>query len=223
MLHFERCTQRGRDAISVCIDHLIVAGWTGRDVPAIEHHIEELAALGVPRPSTTPLFYRLSTGLLTQTDSLQALGPDSSGEVEPVLVSLADGLWVGIGSDHTDRKAEAVGVALSKQMCGKVVGRQLWRFDELVGHWDSLIMRSWVTEDGTRTLYQEGTLAAMRRPEDLIDRAGGIAAGSLMFCGTLGAIGGVRPAARFDMMLEDPVLQRSLQWGYSIEVLPVVS
>jgi hypothetical protein len=223
MLHFERCTQRGRDAISVCIDHLIVAGWTGRDVPAIEHHIEELAALGVPRPSTTPLFYRLSTGLLTQTDSLQALGPDSSGEVEPVLVSLADGLWVGIGSDHTDRKAEAVGVALSKQMCGKVVGRQLWRFDELVGHWDSLILRSWVTEDGTRTLYQEGTLAAMRRPEDLIDRAGGIAAGSLMFCGTLGAIGGVRPAARFDMMLEDPVLQRSLQWGYSIEVLPVVS
>jgi hypothetical protein len=154
---------------------------------------------------------------------LQALGPDSSGEVEPVLVSLADGLWVGIGSDHTDRKAEAVGVALSKQMCGKVVGRQLWRFDELVGHWDSLILRSWVTEDGTRTLYQEGTLAAMRRPEDLIDRAGGIAAGSLMFCGTLGAIGGVRPAARFDMMLEDPVLQRSLQWGYSIEVLPVVS
>ena len=222
MLHFERFTQRGRDAISASIDRLIVAGWTGRDAAAIEHHIEELAALGVPRPSSTPLFYRLASGLLTQTDCLQVLGPDSSGEVEPVLVSLADGLWVGVGSDHTDRKAEAMGVALSKQLCGKVVGRQLWRFDEVVSHWDSLILRSWITENGTRTLYQEGALAAIRRPEDLLERSGGLAAGHLMFCGTLGALGGVRPAARFDMMLEDPVLQRSLQWGYAVEVLPVV-
>lgn len=223
MLHFERFTQRGRDAISASIDRLIVAGWTGRDASAIEHHIEELAALGVPRPSSTPLFYRLASGLLTQTDCLHVLGPDSSGEVEPVLVSLADGLWVGVGSDHTDRKAEAMGVALSKQLCGKVVGRQLWRFDEVVSHWDSLILRSWITENGTRTLYQEGALAAIRRPEDLLERLGGLAVGNLMFCGTLGALGGVRPAARFDMMLEDPVLQRSLQWGYSVEVLPVIS
>ena len=28
-----------------------------------------------------------------------------------------------------------------------------------------------------------------------------------MMCGTLGAKGGIRPAARFDMELEDPVLQ----------------
>jgi hypothetical protein len=35
-------------------------------------------------------------------------GPDSSGEVEFVLLAKPDGLWVTLGSDHTDRKAETV-------------------------------------------------------------------------------------------------------------------
>src|SRR3546814_6527136 len=45
-------------------------------------------------------------------------------------------LFRSLGSDHTDRKAEAAGVALSKQLCSKVVGTQLWRYDEVVPHWD---------------------------------------------------------------------------------------
>jgi Protein of unknown function (DUF2848) len=60
------------------------------------------------------LFYRATAGLLTQNDCLEVLGPDSSGEAEPVIVSTVDGLWLTVGSDHTDRKAEAQGVALSK-------------------------------------------------------------------------------------------------------------
>ena len=44
-----------------------------------------------------------------------------------------------------------------------------------------------------------------------------------MFCGTLGAIGGIRPASRFEMELEDPVLGRTLRHAYAIDVLPVVS
>ena len=39
---------------------LVIAGWTGRDAAAIAHHIEELAALGVPAPSAVPLFYRVA-------------------------------------------------------------------------------------------------------------------------------------------------------------------
>ena len=63
----------------------IVAGWTGRDVAAIEHHIEELAALGVPRPSAVPLYYRVGKDLLSQAGAVEVLGDDSSGEAEPVL------------------------------------------------------------------------------------------------------------------------------------------
>ena len=44
-----------------------------------------------------------------------------------------------------------------------------------------------------------------------------------MMCGTLGAIGGIRPAARFDMELEDPVLKRRMAHGYDVVALPVVS
>ncbi len=226
MLTFERIWQDRRDRVAVAIDTLIVAGWTGRDAAAIEHHIEELAAIGVPRPSTVPLFYRIGIGQLSQATHLQVLGPDTSGEVEPVIVSLADGLWVTLGSDHTDRKAEAAGVALSKQLCSKVVGTQLWRFDEVAPHWDRLILRSWATIDGKRVLYQEGPVAGIRSPPDLMQRyrnEPSLPPGSLMFCGTLGAIGGVRPGSRFEMELADPVLGRELSHAYDIEALPVVA
>jgi hypothetical protein len=42
-----------------------------------------------------------------------------------------------------------------------------------------------------------------------------------MFCGTLAANGGLRPAATFTMELDDPVLGRKLRHEYRIKVLPV--
>jgi hypothetical protein len=226
MLEFRRAWQDRRDRIVVQAEQLVIAGWTGRDRAAIDHHIEELGKLGVPAPSRVPLFYRLAVTQLTQSPHLQVLGSDTSGEVEPVVVSLADGLWIGLGSDHTDRKAEAIGVALSKQLCPKAIGRQLWRFDEVAPHWDRLVLRAWATIDGARLLYQEGAVAAIRPPQELISLHGGhagLAAGTVMFCGTLGAIGGVRPGSRFEMELEDPVLGRRLAHAYEVESLPVVS
>ena len=226
MLDFERSWQDRDDRIAMRADALVIAGWTGRDSAAIRHHIEELGRLGVPAPSTVPLFYRLSVTQLTQSAHLQVLGPDTSGEVEPVVVSLADGLWIGLGSDHTDRKAEAIGVALSKQLCPKAIGRQLWRLGEVAPHWDRLMLRAWAVIDGKRVLYQEGAVAGIRPPQDLIGMYGGaagLAPGTVMFCGTLGAIGGVRPGSRFEMELEDPVLGRRLTHAYDVQALPVVS
>src|ERR1700727_741621 len=65
---------------------LIVAGWTGRDEAALRHHIEELAAIGVPRPSSVPVFYRNSALNVTQASRVEVLGPNTSGEAEPVVV-----------------------------------------------------------------------------------------------------------------------------------------
>jgi hypothetical protein len=226
MLQFKRGAHGRVDRIAAEITTLVVAGWAGRDEAALRHHVEELAALGVPAPSAMPVFYRVSATLLTQTTRLQVLGPDTSGEVEPVIVSLADGLWVGLGSDHTDRKAEAQGIALSKQLCGKVVADHLWRFEDVAPHWDEIELRAHALIAGERVLYQEGRLAALRHPADLIARwAGGaeLPAGSAMFCGTISAIGGIRPADRFGMELHDPVLKRTISHSYDIEVLPVVS
>jgi hypothetical protein len=199
------------------VQHLIIAGWTGRDAAALRKHIRELEEIGVKPPRTTPIFYRVAASLLTTAEEIQVSGPDSSGEVEFVLLQKGDGLWVTVGSDHTDRKAETVGVSLSKQMCAKPVARDAWRYAEVQPHWERLVLRSWA--DGE--LYQEGPVTAMRAPEDLMQKYGGLRPASAMFCGTLAAIGGIRGAARFRIELEDPVRKRKLSHEYAIKVLPV--
>ena len=215
------------DGRSCDIEDLIIAGWTGRDVAALEHHIEELKAIGVQPPSRVPLYYRVAASLLTQADFIQVVGDDTSGEAEPVLIATADRLWVTVGADHTDRKLETYGVARSKQVCAKVIGRSAWRFEDVEPHWDQLILRSFIEEGGKKVPYQEGLLAKIRLPRDLIAgwNSGNkhLPAGVAMFCGTLPAIGGIRPSSRFDMEIEDPVLRRTLSHSYVVQALPIVS
>src|SRR5579859_2748317 len=152
------------------VHSLVVAGWTGRDRSAVEHHIAELQAIGVARPRTVPCFYRVGANLLTTEETIDVTGPDGSGEVEFLLVSLTRGLYVGLGSDHTDRKVEAYGVTVSKQMCPKPIAPELWRLADLEDHWDRLVLRSHVVRAGRRTLYQEGPVSRMLAPRDLIAR-----------------------------------------------------
>ena len=57
-LDFTLETSTGTRALQVDVQQLVIAGWAGRNRAAIEHHIEELAAIGVPRPSAVPLYYR---------------------------------------------------------------------------------------------------------------------------------------------------------------------
>jgi hypothetical protein len=224
VLFFDRQSRTTSGRLGLEPTGLVVAGWTGRDEAALRHHIEELAAIGVPRPSSVPVFYRNSALNLTQANSVEVLGADTSGEVEPVVVVLEDGLWLGLGSDHTDRKAETLGIALSKQLCAKPIGHTLWRLDEVTDHWDRLQLRSFATINGQRVLYQDGTLQAIRAPDDLIQRyQQQLAPSTIMYCGTFAAIGGIRPATRFEMELEDPVLRRMMTHAYDIQVLPVVS
>lgn len=203
---------------------LVVAGLTGRDSAAVQHHLEELAAIGVKAPSRIPAFFRNSHALITTATAIEVLGPDTSGEVEFVLVGMADGLWVGLGSDHTDRRVEALAIDVSKQLCAKVIAPVLWRFDELAPHWDRLTLKAWIEEDGRLTLYQQGSVAAIRRPEELVEGYTGgapLPPGTVMFGGTFGAIGGIRPSSRFEMELADTVLGRVIRHGYSTTVLPL--
>jgi hypothetical protein len=205
------------------VKSLVIAGWTGRNVAALEAHIKELEAIGVKRPKTVPIFYRVASSLLSTASSIEVMADKSSGEVEFVLFALDDGLWLGLGSDHTDRKAETVGVTLSKQLCGKPVGTTLWRYDEVKPHWDKLVLRSFVPDGGKRRLYQEGPVTNMRSPEELIKLYTGgdrLAPGTAMFCGTFAVHGEISYSGRFDMELEDPVLSRKLTHGYEIVSLP---
>ncbi len=232
---FERQSQSGELLINFETTDLVMAGWTGRDEAAVRHHIDELAALGVPPPSKTPLFYRVDPALLAGSiEAISVVGEATSGEAEAVILAMADGLWVGLGSDHTDRAFEAHSVQLSKQLCRKPMADTIWSYDEIVDHWDDLILRAYIVEDGERVLYQEGSLAALRHPEELMaaytagcDRDADddlpMPAGTALFCGTMPAIGGIRSSTRFEMELEDPVKSRTLRHGVTIGMLPVIS
>jgi hypothetical protein len=207
----------------VNVNNLVIAGWTSRNVDAMEAHISELEELGVSRPTKTPTFYRCSVDQLTMEEEFQVIGTDSSGEIEFFILSLEDGYWVGLGSDHTDRIIEATDVTVSKQMCAKPIARALWRYDDVVDHWDQLILKSTIIVDGDEENYQEGPVTTMRDPEELISLytdGEQLSPGTLMFCGTLAVSGGVRSADTFQASLIDPKLDRNISYSYQAISLP---
>ena len=211
--------------LTLPIDQAVIAGWTGRDPVARDKHIAELEAIGIARPATTPIYYRFAARRLTTADSIEVSGGNSSGEVEFVLIGWQGRIFVGAGSDHTDRKVETYSVTVSKQMCDKVMAPVLWEIEDVAGHWDRLILRSHAWIGGARGLYQEGTLDAMLPVKDLIARGfggKGLPDGCAMFGGTFAAKGGIRPASRFEFELEDSVLKRSIRHGYDVVELLVL-
>lgn len=227
-LHFDIGQGQTLDVLPT---RLVIAGWTGRDAAAITHHIEELAAIGVPRPSTVPLYYRVACAQLSQQASVEVLGEASSGEVEPVLVRARGRWWLTVGSDHTDRAVEAYAVDVSKQLCPKPLAGQAWAWDELADRADALQLHSEIEEGGQWVRYQQGTLAQIRPLASLV---GGLPAdvavedGLVMFCGTFGALPdaqgrGVRPAARMRLQLADPVSGRRIEHAYACRTLPRVA
>jgi hypothetical protein len=179
----------------------------------------ELEALGVPRPSSAPVFYRVSASRVTTEGEIESTAA-SSGEVEAVLLRHDSRLYAGVGSDHTDREVETYGVAVAKQMCDKPIASELWPYEQVAPHWDRLTLRSWTDDE---TLYQEAALGALLHPDDLLQLAEpALTEGTVMFCGTSAAIGGIRPANTFRYQLADPVLGRSLDSRYEMRPLPLI-
>jgi hypothetical protein len=108
-------------------------------------------------------------------------------------------------------------------MCAKPLGRKLWRYTDVLPHWDSLVARSWrIDAEGRRVRYQEGALARLMRPEQLIERAfgaGPMRVDTALFCGTQPVLGPLTPASAYELELHDPVLGRSLRHRYSVNAL----
>ena len=212
----------GTTPLSLAINSVVVAGWTGHNIQAVQHHIDELAALGISPPSQVPLYYRVSNALLTQSDTIDVLGDGTSGEVEPLLIESNGRRYFGLASDHTDRDLERHSVAASKQACAKPVASVLWDFDEIRDHLDEITLNCWIEEGGRDVLYQHGTLAGIRPLAELCDGAG-MADGTAMLCGTLAAIGGVRPARKYRMEVSDPKTAKTIALSYDVRTLPIIS
>ena len=214
------------DGGSVEIDPtaVVIAGFTGRDRAATEAHLAELRELGVPTPDTVPSFYVTPGTSAVQQPTLSMVSAETSGEAEAVLVFDGDDAYLTLGSDHTDRAAEAIDIALAKLACPKPLATEAWRLEEVAGHADELRARSWITVNGTESLYQEGLLAELMDLGDLLgatpfaERPDPL----VLFTGTFGALGGIRPAERFRAALEDPARGRTITLDYRIDVLNVL-
>lgn len=171
--------------------HVVLAGYTGRDRDSVLRHIEELKEDGIPPPETVPALYPGQARGLQVGGALAAGGGWSSGEIEYVLFWAEAGTFVGVGSDHTDRELERTSIVASKHAFPKVVGQHVWPLESLRGEWDSLVLWSWVIRNGVRHLCQEGTLAILLPPADLIELipAGDRTPGLVVFSGTVPASG----------------------------------
>ena len=210
-------------AIVFPVKRVLNGGFAGRDQSQVRAHIEELAHLGVKDPGETPTFYPLVHTAVSQEPQLEVVGDKGNwGEAEPVILFTGDGLLVTVGSDHTDRDLEGFSIIKSKQVYPNMLAAKAWRFDEVVDRWDALTLRAWVGES-RRALFQEAPLAALMRPEDLVDRAraliDGDPEGTVFFLGTVAGKMQIDFADVFECELEDPATGDTIVCAYRAEPL----
>ncbi len=204
------------------VDRMINAGFTGRNQAEVRHHLDELSAKGIPVPDETPLIYPVIPATLTMADKIVVYEQETSGEIEYVLfIKNENEIYVGIGSDHTDRKLEETDIPRAKQMCPNIIANRVWDLTDVAGHWDDLVMACRVEKNGSDLVYQNGGLDLLMSPAELMafvsDKVTGPLTNMVIFSGTVKM---ETPefvfADRFSGSLTDPVLKRELAFSYRI-------
>lgn len=194
---------------------LINAGYTGRDQKAVQEHVEELRKMGIPAPARTPSFFPKSADRLQQTGIVYALDGQCSAEVEFVILVGQNEWFVTVGCDVFDYKVEGLQADKSKLLYPNYLAQKAWRYKDVKDHWDKLLLRSWLDAD-RKKLYQEGTLAEIMTPENMMkalegQMMDGIVDGTVLSGGTLSClVDGMPYTDAFAFELEDPVLKRSI-------------
>ncbi|MFT3862472.1 DUF2848 family protein [Micropruina sp.] len=208
--------------------YVLNGGYAGRDIEQAQHHIDELAELGIPGPATIPTLYPLARLLAVQGDHVQVPHGRTSGEAEWALLVPADATspddyLVTAACDHTDRALEVHGVAWSKQSAPDFLGDVAWRWGDVRDTFDSFTLRAWVTNDGVEQLIQDGSPALLLSPDYWIERlaqAGRLQPGTVVMSGTIPMLPGIDQFAdawRVELAAPDKTVSRV---GYTVEVLP---
>ena len=191
---------------------------TRRAETAVAHQ-EEVAKEGIRIAFDVPAprIYPIATHSLVTGGEVEAQSSHSSGEVEIVLL-LADQLYVGVGSDHTDRALEKTSIPWSKQVTPNVLAPVMWPFEAMRARWDDCVMRSWVD----RRLYQDVPVSLFLHPDDVLrilrERVPGAPARDiLVFCGTIVSLDkALGFGRRWEIEMEDPGAGRRIRHGYDV-------
>jgi len=208
--------------LSFVVDKMVNAGFTGRDQAEVRHHLDELSAKGIDVPETTPTLYPVIPSTLTTGTSIEVYGEETSGEIEYVLFVKDDKeIYVGIGSDHTDRKLEELDIPRAKQITPNLISPVVWDLKDVVDHWDDLSMECSVKKGDDTLLYQKGTLGLLMSPSELMEFVSQKVEGSLnntaIFSGTVKMeTDDFVFANTFSGLLADPTLDRSIGFSYTI-------
>lgn len=212
------------------IRRLINAGFVGRDQSAVRAHLEELAREGIEPPAHVPMLFPVLRSSLTTSNQIEVVGERTSGEAEFVLLLTDKSVYVGVGSDHTDRELETLSMLNSKQVCPNVLSRDVWDFEEMREQWDRITLRSWVrnTPQDPLELYQASTLSAILPADEILQlvrnrTASPDLSGTVIFSGTVPIVTQEMVfGTEFQCELFDPVLNRSLRCEYSISRLDYI-
>ena len=213
------------ELVRVVVNHVVNAGYSGRNEESVRAHIDELANDGIEAPDAVPTTYELAPNvLLTDPGTVRVVGGDTSGEAEFGLLVTRDESYVVAASDQTDRDLERDNIQKSKQIAPNVISRHAWKLSDIRNHWDKIEIRAWNTTNGERRLYQEATLASILEPEELLDAVrdqyGGPLNGTSVLSGTVTTIGGnLTSSSAFEVELVDSVRGRSLSVAYDVETM----
>lgn len=204
------------------VRHLLNAGYAGREQDEVQAHIEELALLGVPGPSTTPALYPVSPYLAQQTSEVRVQHGRTSGEAEWAMVITEEDVLLTVACDHTDRDLEVHGVAWSKNASPDVLGRKAWRLDEVRDRLDRITLKGWVgAGDEPDTLIQDSTLGALLTPDywlDVLTGRGLNQPGTVLISGTVAMSAGVDQFARsWKVEMTDPATGASIDASYIVD------
>src|SRR5215472_16864533 len=105
-LHFQLVTDKGISQLDFPVHRIICAGYSGRSQDAVQEHVKELVALGMPAPDSTPIFFQVSNYLATTGTDVTVQDRFTSGEAEFVLLFYKGESYVTCVSDHTHRELE---------------------------------------------------------------------------------------------------------------------
>ncbi|WP_281689443.1 DUF2848 family protein [Pseudonocardia thermophila] len=160
------------------------------DPNAAVAHQREVADVGVRIAFDVPAprIYPMSVNSVTTDDRIGVHSGSTSGEVELVLVVHEGEIFLGVGSDHTDRVLEKHSIIWAKQYCPSVLGRQVWRWRDVAPRWSDLVLES--TVDGA--LYQRCGASVFLSPDEIVkvleERVAALPSSYLVFCGTYTSI-----------------------------------
>ncbi|MBC8441959.1 MAG: DUF2848 family protein [Deltaproteobacteria bacterium] len=209
--------------LSFTVDKMVNAGFTGRNQEEVKHHLEELSAKGIDVPDSTPTLYPVIPSALTTETVIEVYGEETSGEIEYVLFVKDDKeIYVGIGSDHTDRKLEELDIPRAKQITPNLISPMVWELSDLLEHWDDLSMECSVKKGADTIFYQKGGLGLLMSPSELMELISQKIKGPLnnivIFSGTVKMeTEDFVFADTFSGLLSDPTLNRSIEFSYAVK------